>query len=51
MDGEDLKRYEAGQGKLAGILGIPEEIREKVSGDGDLSGESASGRAVDVVAW
>lgn len=30
VEGEQLKRYEAGQGKLAGILGLEDEVKLKV---------------------
>lgn len=30
VDGDQLKRYEAGQGKLAGILGLEPEVKTKV---------------------
>ena len=31
VEGEQLKRYESGQGKLAGILGLDPEVTMKVN--------------------
>ena len=33
VEGEQLKRYEAGQGKLAGILGLDPAVKMKVTHD------------------
>lgn len=37
VEGEQLKRYEAGQGKLAGILGLDPAVKMKVTTKSDWS--------------